>query len=157
MYLPVPPILRLFFLLFSPYEIPQISAFFDFYFFLKILLTNLYPSYIITLALRKTRKNKDAKNLRGVAQLGQSAWFGTRKSQVRILSPRLEIKSSISQKTFAGVVQWQNTSLPSQIRGFDSHHPLLSLQLSWIEQRPSKPWVGGSNPFRLVSHCQPAV
>ena len=24
----------------------------------------------------------------------------------------------------AGVVQWQNTSLPSQIRGFDSHHPL---------------------------------
>ena len=26
----------------------------------------------------------------------------------------------------------------------------LSLQLSWIEQRPSKPWVGGSNPSRLV-------
>ena len=26
----------------------------------------------------------------------------------------------------------------------------MSLQLSWIEQRPSKPWVGGSNPFRLV-------
>ena len=26
---------------------------------------------------------------------------------------------------------------------------LMSLQLSWIEQRPSKPWVGGSNPFRL--------
>ena len=24
-------------------------------------------------------------------------------------------------------------------------------QLSWIEQRPSKPWVGGSNPFRHVS------
>ena len=28
-------------------------------------------------------------SLRGVAQLGQSAWFGTRRSQVRILSPRL--------------------------------------------------------------------
>ena len=26
----------------------------------------------------------------------------------------------------------------------------LCQQLSWIEQRPSKPWVGGSNPFRLV-------
>ena len=24
----------------------------------------------------------------------------------------------------AGVVQWSNTSLPSWIRGFDSHHPL---------------------------------
>ena len=65
---------------------------------------------------------------------------------------------------FAGVVQWQNTSLPSWIRGFDSHHPLsctkymiasnrmnricsMCPQLSWIEQRPSKPWVGGSNPF----------
>ena len=24
---------------------------------------------------------------------------------------------------------------------------IMSLQLSWIEQRPSKPWVGGSNPF----------
>ena len=23
----------------------------------------------------------------------------------------------------------------------------MCLQLSWIEQRPSKPWVGGSNPF----------
>ena len=64
----------------------------------------------------------------------------------------------------AGVVQWQNTSLPSWIRGFDSHHPLflrssvgnqrkgeydMSLQLSWIEQRPSKPQVEGSNPPRL--------
>ena len=65
------------------------------------------------------------------------------------------------EQRYAGVVQWQNTSLPSWIRGFDSHHPLcgaetphflntMSLQLSWIEQRPSKPWVGGSNPFRLV-------
>ena len=58
------------------------------------------------------------------------------------------------EQRYAGVVQWQNTSLPSWIRGFDSHHPLLCmyremcLQLSWIEQRPSKPWVGGSNPFR---------
>ena len=62
---------------------------------------------------------------------------------------------------FAGVVQWQNTSLPSWIRGFDSHHPLsicqfgeceqMCSQLSWIEQRPSKPWVGGSNPFEHIS------
>ena len=110
---------------------------------------------------------------------------------------------------YAGVVQWQNTSLPSWIRGFDSHHPLtanyplagkepfeyvagfqpdcpllfradkripaglstdesamhqseqpcriiarrsrnMCSQLSWIEQRPSKPWVGGSNPFEHV-------
>ena len=27
---------------------------------------------------------------------------------------------------YAGVVQWQNTSLPSWIRGFDSHHPLFA-------------------------------
>ena len=87
--------------------------------------------------------------------------------------------------SYAGVVQWQNTSLPSQIRGFDSHHPLQNIedvlilqsktadgvskagvftrlknaenaflnmcsQLSWIEQRPSKPWVGGSNPFEHI-------
>ena len=71
MYLSVPPILRLFFLLFSPYEIPQISAFFDFYFFLKILLTNLYPSYIITLALRKTRKKQRRKKPSGCG----SAWL----------------------------------------------------------------------------------
>ena len=29
---------------------------------------------------------------RGVAQLGYSAWFGTRRSQVRILSPRSDMR-----------------------------------------------------------------
>ena len=59
-----------------------------------------------------------------------------------------------------------NPSLPSWLCGFDSNYLLHSFhesenlfilinmkmqtmrhQLSWIEQRPSKPWVGGSNPF----------
>ena len=44
----------------------------------------------------------------------------------------------------------QPSSLPSWSRGFDSHHPLqyMCLQLSWIEQLPSKQWAGGSNPSR---------
>ena len=29
------------------------------------------------------------------------------------------------KRAFAGVVQWQNSSLPSWPCGFDSHHPLL--------------------------------
>ena len=50
--------------------------------------------------------------------------------------------------TRAGVVQWQNPSLPSWSCGFDSHHPLHNarMQLSWIEQLPSKQQVGGSSP-----------
>ena len=50
--------------------------------------------------------------------------------------------------THAGVVQWQNPSLPSWSCGFDSHHPLHNarMQLSWIEQLPSKQQVGGSSP-----------
>ena len=52
----------------------------------------------------------------------------------------------------AGVAQWQSSSLPSQLRGFDSHHPLyVCQQLSWIEHRPSKPRVRGSNPFRRTN------
>ena len=27
---------------------------------------------------------------------------------------------------------------------------IMCSQLSWIEQRPSKPWVGGSNPFEHI-------
>ena len=59
----------------------------------------------------------------------------------------------------AGVAQWQSVSLPSWLRGFDSHHPLHSnkigtmyLQLSWIEHRPSKARVGGSNPSRYTKY-----
>ena len=47
------------------------------------MLTMQKPYNIICLA---SRMKSDIK--RGVAQLGQSAWFGTRRSQVRILSPR---------------------------------------------------------------------
>ena len=87
--------------------------------------------------------------LRGVAQLGQSAWFGTRRSQVQILSPRL-IKTLIMR------VQFNGRTLAFQARyvGSIPITRFLSLQLSWIEQRPSKPWVGGSNPFRLVFLCK---
>ena len=115
---------------------------------LKKVLTFVFFYGIFNFVVKR-KCLKTEKTPRGVAQLGQSAWFGTRRSQVRILSPR-------QIRRYAGVVQWQNTSLPSQIRGFDSHHPLSGKtgatcpQLSWIEQRPSKPWVGGSNPFGHV-------
>jgi hypothetical protein len=39
---------------------------------------------------------------RGVAQPGQSAWFGTKKSQVQILSPRLFFKRSPLARTSKG-------------------------------------------------------
>ena len=32
----------------------------------------------------------------------------------------------VTPTEYAGVVQWSNTSLPSWIRGFDSHHPLCT-------------------------------
>ena len=88
------------------------------------------------------------KQNRGVAQLGQSAWFGTRRSQVRILSPRLLCGCS-------SMVEHQPSKLDTWVR-FPS--PAFTLpsqcnmcsQLSWIEQRPSKPWVGGSNPFEHI-------
>ena len=34
-----------------------------------------------------------------------------------------------------------------------THHQIMYLQLSWIEQRPSKAWVGGSNPSRYAIIC----
>ena len=37
----------------------------------------------------------------------------------------VELIASVHRNAgFAGVVQWQNPSLPSWSRGFDSHHPL---------------------------------
>ena len=46
---------------------------------------------------------------------------------------------------YAGVVQWQNTSLPSWIRGFDSHHPLLYGKPYFTYKRASGS-VGGARP-----------
>ena len=48
------------------------------------------------------------------------------------------------RQTLAGVVQWQNTSLPSWIRGFDSHHPLSTEYQLFMHE-----WLSGG-----VSPCQ---
>ena len=89
---------------------------------------------------------------RGVAQFGQSAWFGTRRPQVRILSPRC-----CKQYRFSDMRVQFNGRTPAFQAGYVGSIPItrfsvanrgMCLQLSWIEQRPSKPWVGGSNPFR---------
>ena len=57
----------------------------------------------------------------------------------------------------AGVVQWQNTSFPSLIRGFDSPHPLQSLSASGsgspdpeptsTQQECSRLGIGGTRAF----------
>ena len=66
---------------------------------------------------------------------------------VKILDFTYVICYTHQVKRYAGVVQWQNTSLPSWLRGSDSLHLLHRLpQLSWIEQCPSKAEVEGSNP-----------
>ena len=52
----------------------------------------------------------------------------------------------------AGVVQWQNPSLPSWWRGFDSHHPLRAenslkcLRSAVVEHFLGKEEVAGSIP-----------
>ena len=51
-------------------------------------------------------------------------------------------------RALAGVVQWQNTSFPSSIRGFDSLHPLQADQ-SWF----SDPWKvtgTGTDDFQFL-------
>ena len=105
-------------------------------------------------------KSSEPKTNRGVAQFGQSTCFGSRGSQVRILSPRLFIAYI--------VLTWQQLSRMCRCSSMVEHQPskldtwvrfpspalciyytfcYMCPQLSWIEQRPSKPWVGGSNPF----------
>ena len=88
---------------------------------------------------------RQERGITGCGSVWQSTWFGTMGPGVRIPPPRYLIL------TAAGVAQWQSSGLPSQLRGFDSHHPLqfmliMCQQLSWIEHRPSKPRVGGSSP-----------
>ena len=48
-------------------------------------------------------------------------------AKVEVASPSLVYRSTIScELSHAGVTQWQSSSLPSWLRGFDSHHPLSS-------------------------------
>ena len=47
-------------------------------------------------------------------------------------SPALSGLSTIQKP--AGVVQWQNTSFPSLIRGFDSLHPLQSFKINGLHE-----------------------
>ena len=57
---------------------------------------------------------------------------------------------SIRTIFFAEVAQWQSIALPrrgSRVR-VPSSAPVMCLQLSWIEHRPSKAGVRGSTPFR---------
>ena len=49
----------------------------------------------------------------------------------------------------SSVVEFQPSKLAAWVQ-FPSPAPIMSLQLSRIEQRPSKPWVGSSNLFRLA-------
>ena len=60
---------------------------------------------------------------------------------------RLRRFESFSPHNFAGVVQWQNTSLPSWSREFDSHHPLVHAYVAQsVEHFLGKEEVTGSNP-----------
>ena len=81
----------------------------DFYnkLFVNILLIIRFNSHKLSRALKFVFFRK---NLKNVLTKGQ-AYDIILKRQVK--------------RTFAGVVQWQNSSLPSWPCGFDSHHPLL--------------------------------
>ena len=60
---------------------------------------------------------------------------------------RLRRFESFSPHIFAGVVQWQNTSLPSWSREFDSHHPLVHAYVAQsVEHFLGKEEVTGSIP-----------
>jgi hypothetical protein len=52
--------------------------------------------------------------------------FSASESHVRPCAGTSRLKQARTMRSDAGVVQWQNGSFPSCIRGFDSLHPLHS-------------------------------
>ena len=52
--------------------------------------------------------------------------------------------SRIYSDDFAGVAQWQSTSFPSWLRGFDSHHPLQVSLAASPHRQQSRQKTGGA-------------
>ncbi len=75
---------------------------------------------------------------RGVAQPGYRACFGSRRPQVRILPPRLQLMDSI-----------QSGQTPTTF-GCQLNKNFQVAQLSWIEQLTSNEQVPGSNPGAIT-------
>ena len=75
----------------------------------------------------------------------QRIWFGTRGSQVRVLSSRQSQNRILRDPVSAKAIFKR---LPTTVNGLDS-------QLSWIEHLPSKQTVAGSNPAGFTREAKP--
>ena len=84
----------------------------------------------------------------GNSSVGRASAF---QAECREFEPRFPLQLFMRHQ-----LSWQSTRLLivlSQVQILYDAPFNMYLQLSWIEQRPSKAWVGGSNPSRYAIIC----